>query len=179
MLRQARVVFLHELLTLLVAEHRSVASHGLGDKEARTVAGVIEGGGMELDEFHVLDRAFGTIDHRNAVARRYERIGCGLVDRSHAACGYEGDARQECVDFAGLRVEHIGSVAGDVGSAACDNLAEMVLGDNLDREMMFEDIDILVGSDGFDKRLLDFKAGVVGMVEYAELGVASLTVKVE
>ena len=45
--------------------------------------------------------------------------------------------------------------------------------------MMFEDIDILVGSDGFDKRLLDFKAGVVGMVEYAELGVASLTVKVE
>ena len=38
---QARVVLLHELLALEVAQHGSVASHGLGDEERRAIAGVI------------------------------------------------------------------------------------------------------------------------------------------
>ena len=48
--RKARVILLHELLAVHCAEYAAVAAHGLGDEERGTVARVVEGRGVELDE---------------------------------------------------------------------------------------------------------------------------------
>ncbi len=40
----------------------------------------------------------------------------------------------------------------------------MMLGYYLDSEVVLVDIYIFVGADSFDKRVLDFKTGVVGMM---------------
>ena len=43
------------------------------------VARMIEGGGMELDEFHVFYGAFGAIDHGDAVTCGNQRVGSVTV----------------------------------------------------------------------------------------------------
>ncbi len=91
--RQARVIFVHELLALEVAEHSAVAAHGLCNQEARSVAGMIERGRVELYEFHILNRSLGTVDHRDSVACRHKRIGRCLIDCPDTSGGYECDAR--------------------------------------------------------------------------------------
>ena len=55
----------------------------------------------------------------------------------------------------------------------------MVLGDDFDGKMPVEDFDIGMCLYGFDKALLYFGAGVVLMVQDAELGVATFLVQVE
>ena len=40
---------------------------------------MIEGGGMELDEFHVFYGAFGAIDHGDAVTCGNQRVGSVTV----------------------------------------------------------------------------------------------------
>ncbi len=140
---------------------------------------MIEGRGVELDELHVFDSAFGAVDHGYAVAGGYEGVGGGAVDGSASACGYEGDAGEESIDVSGGCVEDVGSVTGDVGGASRDYLAQVVLGDDFDGEVVFVDVDVGVGADGFDERVLYLEAGVVGVVEYAKLGVSAFAVEVE
>lgn len=175
---QALVVFLHEALAAEVAEYATVAAHGLGDEEAGTVAGMEERGGVELDELHILHRALGAVDHGDAVAGGHERIGSGLIYGAYAAGGHEGDLGEEGVD-APLGCEHICAVAGDVGGAAGDYLAKMVLGDDLDGEIMLVDVDLRAAAHGLDEALLYLIAGVVGVVEDAKFRVSPLAVEVE
>ncbi len=54
-----------------------------------------------------------------------------------------------------------------------------MLGYNLYGEMVFVDINARIASDSFYKALLDFIAGVVGMVENTEFRMPPFTVKVE
>ena len=138
-----------------------------------------ESRGVELYELHVLDGTLGAVDHGDAVAGGHEGIGGGLVHSSRAAGGHDGDTAQEGIDRAGVLVEHIGAVAGDVGGAAGHYLAQMVLGDDLDGEVMLVDVDAGIGTHGLDESALDLVAGVVGMVQDAELRVAALAVEVK
>ncbi len=55
----------------------------------------------------------------------------------------------------------------------------MVLGYDFYGEVVFEYVDIGVAPYGFDQTFLDFKPGVVGMVEYAEFRMPPLAVEVE
>lgn len=55
----------------------------------------------------------------------------------------------------------------------------MVLGDDFYGEMVLEDVDVGVVAYTVHQALLYLETGIVGMVEDAELAVASLTVKVE
>ena len=177
--RQARVILLHEFLASQVAQHGAIAAHSLGDEEGGAVAGVIQGGGVELDEFHVLHRSFGTINHSNAVACGNERIGGGLVHRAHAASRHERHARKESVHLARFLVEHIGTIALDARCAARHDLAQMVLGENLDGKVVVEDVDVLVGAHCLNERGLYLMPRVVGMVQDAELRVSAFAMQVE
>ena len=69
--REARVVFLHELLAVEVAQHGAVAAHSFGDQETGAIAGMEQRRGVELDELHVLHGTLGAIDHGDAVARSH------------------------------------------------------------------------------------------------------------
>ena len=75
-------------------------------------------------------------------------------------------------------VEHIGAVALNVGCAAGHLLAQVVLGDDFDGEMVFEHGDAGLVAHGFNESALYFEARVVGMVQNAELAVSALAVKV-
>lgn len=175
---QTAVILLHEALPLEVAQDAAVAAHGLGDEERGAVAGVEKRRGMELYELHVLHRTLGAVDHGDAVAGGHKGICGGLVDGTHASGGHHGDLRQKGVDLT-AGGKHIGPVAGDVGSAAGDYLAQMVLGDDLYGEMVFVYVDGGIGLNRLDEAFLDLEAGVVGMMEDAELRVSPLAVEVE
>ena len=79
---------------------------------------VEEGGGMELHELHILHGGFGPVGHGNAVARGDIRIGGRGIHRPDAACGQYGDAREDGVNLVRIGVEHVGTIAFDVGRAA-------------------------------------------------------------
>ncbi len=134
--------------------------------------------GVELDEFHVAHGSFGAVHHGDAVACGYERIRGGGVDGAYAACGHHRGFGEECGDLPGGCVEHIGSVAVDVGRAACDDAPEVVLRYYLDGEMVLEHVYARTCAHGLYEALLDFIACVVGMMEDAEFRVASLAVQV-
>ena len=55
----------------------------------------------------------------------------------------------------------------------------MVLGDDFDGEVVFEDVDVGVCAHGLDKAFLNFEARVVGVVEDAEFAVTAFAVEVE
>ena len=102
-----------------------------------------------------------------------------VIDSADAARGHQGHAREEGVDLAGLLVEHIGTIALNVAGAAGDDAPQVVLGENLDSEVVLKDVDILVGLDRLDQRRLYLVSRVVGVMEDAELAVPALTMQVE
>ncbi len=170
---------MHEFRAVYVLQYGTVAAHGLGDEEAGTVAGMVQGRGMELYEFHVLDGSLGTVHHRDAVAGGHQRVGgCG-VHGSDAARGHNGHFCQERIDIAGGFVQDVGAVALYVGGAAGHHLAEMVLGDDLHGAVMVVDVDVIGVLYAAHQGLLDCGAGVVGVVQDAEFGVSALAVQVE
>ena len=59
---------------------------------------------------------------------------------------------------------------------AIDLLTKMVLGENIHREVVFEDVDIAVTLHGRDEGSLDFGTRQVAVVEDAVFGVATLAV---
>jgi len=177
--RQARVVFLHELRAVDVLQDGSVAAHRLRDQETGTVARMVQRGGVELDELHVADRALGAVDHGDAVACGYQRVGGGGVDGTHAAGGHDGHLGQECLHLAGVLVQDVRAVAGDVRRAAGHHLAQVVLGDDLHGEVVVEYRDVGGVAYAAHQSLLDGGSGVVCMVQDAELGVASFAVQIE
>ena len=177
--REARVILLHELLATQVAQHATVAAHRLGDEEGGTVAGVVQCGGMELHELHVLDRALGTIYHSDAVASRHQRVGRGAIDRTDAAGRHQRHARQEGIDHSCLLVEDVGTIALDARRAARHDFAQVVLGEDFHGKVVLIDVDIGVVLDRLDERHLYLVARVVGMVQDAELAMAALTVQVK
>ena len=178
--RQAFVVFLHEFGSVRQAQNAAVAAHGFGDEKGGVgFAGVIERGGVELHKLHVFHRGFGAIGHGNAVAGGYVGVGGGGVNGSAASGGHHRDARQEGVNLAGVGVEDVGAIAFDVGRAARNLDAQVVLGDDFNGKVVLEDGDGGVGKHGFDEAALDFEAGVISMVQNAKLAVAALAMEVE
>ena len=174
------VIFLHELLAVRQAQDAAVSPHGLRDEVGRVrLAGMEEGGGVELHELHALHRAFGAVDHGNAVARGDVGVGGGGIDSSCAACGHQGDFGKEGVDFLGVGVEDVSAVAFDVRRAAGHFDTQVVLGDDFHGEVVFQDGDVRVVAHGFHQSALDFKPRVVGMVQDAEFRVSAFAVQVE
>ena len=163
--RESLVVFLHELLAVRQAEDAAVAAHGFRDEIGRVrFAGVEEGGGVELDKFHVLHRSLGAVGHGDAVAGGDVGVGRRTVHRPAAACAEHRDAREKGVDFPCVGVEDVGAVAFDVRGAPRHLHAEVVLRNDFHGKMILEHGDLRVRLDGLNQAALDFEARVVGMV---------------
>ena len=69
-------------------EHAAFAAHRLADQKGLGL-GMIEAGGMELDELHVGDRRAGALGHGHAVAGGDVRIGGVEIDLAAAAGGQQ------------------------------------------------------------------------------------------
>ena len=173
------MVFVHELLAAGQAQDGSEAAHGLGDEEVGLLAGVVERGGVELDELHVFGDRLGAVAHGDAVARGDDRIGGRGVDVAAAARGDDGEFGQHGLDFVRFEIQDIGPEAGQAAGVARDELAQMVLRQQVDGEAVFEYRDAGMPADRLDERPFDLGARQVLVVEDAVLGVAAFAVQLE
>ena len=173
---EARVILLHKLLAVRQAQDAAIATHGLGDEVGgMCLLRIVEHGGVELYELHVLHLTLGTIDHGDAVAGGDIGVRGGSIDGTSAAGGHQGYAAQVGVHLARLRVQDVGTVAFDVRCAACDAYAQVVLGDNLYSEVVLQHLDIGILAYGLHQPALYLGSRVIGMVQDAELRVSALT----
>ena len=178
--REAFVVFLHERLAVGQTQDASVATHGLGDEEGgMRLSGREERCGMELHELHVLHRSLGTVDHRLAVARSDDGVGCRLVDGTATTSTHQRDLREVGVHLLRVGIQDVSAIAVDIGCAPRDTRSEVVLRDNLHGEVVLLHLDVGTCPDGSHQSALYLGSCVVGVVEDAELRVTSLAVEVE
>ncbi len=131
---------------------------------------MVEGGGVELHEFHVGDGRAGAVGHGDAVAGGDVGIAGVEVDLAGTAGRQHGDRRPKGVDLAGLAVEHIDAEAAVGLDAAPGDLG---FGDQIDGDMVFVDGDVRVGLDGLHQGPFDLLAGLVLGVVDAALAVAA------
>ena len=173
------MVLVHELLARLQAQDRPEAAHGLGDEEIGLLAGVVERRGVELDELHVFGQRLGAVAHGDTVARRYDGVGSRRIDVAAAARRHDGGLGEHGLYLVGLLVENVGPEAGQPPGVARDELAQMVLGQQVDGEMVLQHRNIGVAADRFDERPFDLGAREVFVVEDAVFAVAALAVELE
>ncbi len=171
------VVLVHELLARLEAQDGSEAAHGLRDEEVGLLAGVVEGGGVELDELHVLGDRLRTVAHGYPVARRHDGVRGRGVDVAAAARRHDGELREHGLDLVGPLVEDVGAEAGQPAGVASDELAQMVLRQQVDGEMVLQHGDVRMVSDRLDQCPFDFGPRQILMVEDAVLRVAAFAVE--
>lgn len=176
---QAFVVSLHEFLPVAGTKDAPVAPHGLRDEKGGIFSDrTVEAGGVKLDELHIPDAALGPVDHGDAVASGDDRVGGLAVDLSGTTGSQDGGPGQEGLDATCLLIQCIGPVTGDARGDPGDVVAQMVLGDQINGEVMFEDGDVGVATGLFQQGALDLPSGEVLVVEDAILGVASLPAQV-
>ena len=130
--------------------------------------GVVQHGGVELYELHIGYGSLGTIGHRDAVASGNDGVRCGQVYSTASTCTEHCHLSQIRV-YLLLGVQHVGTIALDVGRTACDAHTQMVLGDDFNGKVMFLDIDVWTRLDGLHQSTLYLSTSVVSMVQDAEL----------
>lgn len=156
---EAVVVVVHEAVAEVGAEGGTGSAHGFGDEEAFELI-VIEDGGVELHELHVLDFGPDCGGEGDAVGGGDAGVGGLSVDFAGSAGGEEGGAGEECAGF--------GVADADGGTDAV-----VVVGEETGDEGLFEDVNAGVVADGLADGAFDFPAGFVGVVDDAVAGVAA------
>ena len=126
-----------------------------------------------MQELHVFDRSLRAVYHRDAVAGRYGRVGRRMVNIADPAGGHDRYFGQHRIDFMLFQIQHVSAEAGDVRRAFFDQLAQVVLRQDVDREMMLVDFDVVVALDAAHQRAFDLVAGDVFVVQDAVLAVPS------
>jgi len=140
---------------------------------------MIESRRMELDELHILHCALGTIDHRNAIARSHQRIGCLTIDGFTPARSHDSDLGKESIHFARLFVQHVCSVATDSLCVAGYDDTHVVLGDDFHGKMVGKHGDVGMCLHRFDERCLYLRTRIVLVVQDAEFAVSALLVQIK
>ncbi len=90
----SRRIFWHEALAFAVGQIAAFAAGAFGDQNADAV----DAGGMELNEFHILQRQAGTQHHRAPVTGAGVRRGAGLIDAAAPAGRNDRHVGAEAMD---------------------------------------------------------------------------------
>ena len=101
-------IALHEAFAFAIEQDRAFAAAAFSQEHAR----VVDAGGVELPEFHILQRNACTRRHAQAVARIDEGIGGRMVDAPGTASCQQGGFGFEHINFArfhfqGDHAEHV------------------------------------------------------------------------
>ena len=104
---------------------------------------------VELHEFHVGYCSLGTIHHGDTVASGNNGIRGGEINGTTPTRTHHRDFRKISIHLLRLRIEHICTIALNVGRATGDTYTQMMLGDDLHGEMVLLDVDIGIVPDGF------------------------------
>ena len=128
---------MHKLVALKIFENSTGATHGLSDKESGFLGRIVERCRVELHELQVGQHAARTVHHRHTVACRDDGCGCGSVDIAHATGSQQGDLGKVCVNLIGAAIEGIDTVALNTRGVFGDTLSQVVLGNDVDGELVF------------------------------------------
>ena len=171
-----RMEVLHEGPQGEVAQDRAFAAHGFRDQGTTTVRR-FQGRRMELDHLHVTDFGARAVGHRDTVAGGDVGIGRELIDLAGAARRQHHRRGGEGFDASCLRVKHVQAKHPIFGGA---DRAESQLGagDQIDREVVLQHLDLGRAGDRAEQRRFDGSAGHVARVENATLRMAAFATKV-
>ena len=140
---------------------------------------MIKGSRVELYEFHILYRTFGTVNHCLTITRSNTGVCCCLIDGTAATGTHQCYLTEISIYLFCFWVEHISTEAFDVWSASCYLYAEMMLGDDLYCKMIFFDFYGGVFAYGLHQSSLNFRPGIIRMVQYSEFRMSPFAVQVE
>ena len=129
---------------------------------------------VKLDELHVGDRRACAVGHYHAVTGGDVRVGGVEVNLAAAAGGEDDRPCRVGLDCIGLIVQHVHADAA-IGVA----LAKLAGSDQVDREVVFKNVNVFIRSYGLEQGALDLAAGDVLGVQDAPLGVASLAAEIK
>ena len=122
-----RRVTLHEALAFRIDEVGAFAARAFGDEHA----GAVDAGGVELDEFHVLERQAGPQHHGIAIAGLGVRAGARGIGAAIAAGRQDRHLRGEAVDRAVVEID--GNNAAAVAVVVHDQIDGEIFNEELGR----------------------------------------------
>jgi hypothetical protein len=129
---------------------------------------------MELDELHVLYPPFGPVGHGHAVTGGDRGVGGRAVSLAVAAGRQQGDLGKDLYNLVGVLIEGIYPIAFDIGRRLGDQVAQVVLGDQIEDEPVLDDLYILLFPDGVEQGPFDLLSGDILVMQDAEFGVTAL-----
>ena len=131
---KGRAVFIHE--------NPAFAPDCFGNEEIFGL-GVIQTGGVKLDEFHVGNVGPGPVGDGHPVAGGDIRVAGIEIDLAGAAGGQQDDGGNEGVDLTGVLIEDVDTHAGFLGIGDDRAPADQLMpGDEIHGDLVFEDGDI-------------------------------------
>lgn len=151
------------------------------------LTGIVQGCRVKLNELHVLHLPLGAIHHGDTVAGRDDGVGRCLVNLSGASGSDQRNAGEYGLDLARLGVQHISAIAGYTGHTATDFFTQVMLGDQVDREVMRVDLNVrmfanLLKQGPFDLvpgRVLEVEHPVFAMTTFPREVVVALRITIE
>jgi hypothetical protein len=174
-----RVITVHEGLAGGIAQNAAFAAHRFADEKGFG-GGMIEAGGMELNELHIGHGGPRAIGHGDAVAGGDVGIGGVKIDFAAAAGGQEDKGGGEGLDPVCGFVKHISAQAAVARRTLYALAARQLLGgDKVDGEMVFEHLDVGMAGHGVEQSPLDFAAGDVLGVQDAAFGMTAFAAQIQ
>jgi hypothetical protein len=170
----ALIVARHEALAVGELQQAAFAAHRLRDEERLGVR-VEEAGGVELDELHVRHGRARAPAHGDAIAGGDVGVGREEIHLAGAARGKHREARGEGANRARLAIEHV-RAPDPIQSLG---IAQLARGDQVDRDVPLEHVDVRVGLDLPDERLLHRAARRVRGMDDAPVAMAALAGEVQ
>ena len=157
----------HETSPVPQPQETAFAAHCFGDQERLGIR-VVQAGGVELDELHVLDPAAGAPGHGDAVARGGIGVGRVKVDLARATGGDHGVRRRERHDAILVQIQDVSSPAAVVVQT------ELGSGHEVNDDVPLEHRDVGMAAHLVGQGLLDGRTGRVGDMDDATVAVAAL-----
>ncbi len=167
-----RAVLLHERLAVGMDQSGPGPTNGLGDEGVRGV-GVVEGGGVELDELGIDDPGPGPVRHGQTVSSSSGGIRGPEEDLAQAAGGKDGLLCLVTAHPPFLLIQDIGSHARKRVVHGQPVSGVVRGGEEIDGRVLREDGDVGVGRHQLLKGDLHGLSGGIGGVDNSGKGVAS------
>mmetsp|Transcript_37468 Transcript_37468/g.94563 ORF Transcript_37468/g.94563 Transcript_37468/m.94563 type:complete len:610 (-) Transcript_37468:711-2540(-) len=166
------VVLRHEPLAAQVVQLATLTAYRLRNEEGAALAGgVVQRGGVELDELHVAHARVRAERHGDAIAGRHVRVGGVGVHLARATARQHGGQRDEPGHGHCALVQHVGAKAV--------RHALVLVRHQVHRQVVLKEADVGVRARGGQQRALNLAPRQVRRVHHAPLGVAALLGQVQ
>ena len=163
--RKTRIIFLHKLLAVGQTQDASVSTHSFGNEVCRMrLFGIKQTRRMELNKLHIFYYTFSTIDHRYTITSSYLGVRRSCINCTCTTRCHQRDSTEICIYLLCIGIKDVCSVTLYIWRATRHAYAQMVLGNNLYCEMVFQYFNIRVSPHSFHESALNLSTRIIRMV---------------